>query len=62
MKSSPILVDTVRACETLSVSRTTLWRWVRDGRLAAPLRIGKMLRWRLDELEAHVEKLSEERI
>ena len=29
----------------LRISRTTLWRWVRDGYLPRPLRLGKKTGW-----------------
>lgn len=35
-----------------SVSRNTIWRWTRDGRLPKPVKLGPgCTRWRLSEIE-----------
>lgn len=39
--------------ERYGVSRATVWRWVREGRFPAPLKIGQgCTRWKLSDLEA----------
>lgn len=40
------------------VSRNTIWRWSREGRLPAPIKLGEgTTRWRADEVCAALEKL-----
>lgn len=34
------------------VSRSTIWRWVRNGQLPAPTQIGRRLVWRKDAVNA----------
>ncbi|WP_202962190.1 helix-turn-helix domain-containing protein [Salinisphaera shabanensis] len=37
------------------VSRNTIWRWAREGRLPQPVRLGPgCTRWRLSDVEAFV--------
>lgn len=34
------------------ISRNTVWRWAKEGRLPSPVRIGPgVTRWRLDDVE-----------
>lgn len=41
----------------LSISTTTLWRWVRTGRLPAPICLGpNTVGWREAEIEAWLEQ------
>ena len=44
----------------LGVSKATVWRMVRDGRLPKPLKLGERITaWRLDEVEAAIERAQE---
>lgn len=44
--------------ERYKVSRSTLWRWVREGRLPEPVSIGPAsVRWKLTDLQAFEERL-----
>ena len=45
----------------LGVSTTTLWRYCRDGLVPKPIKLGGSTRWRVDEIEAAIERLSAER-
>ena len=39
--------------ERYSISRSTVWRWTRNGLLPQPIQLSKACtRWRLDEIEA----------
>ena len=43
----------------LPVSRTTIWRWVREGRLPKPFKLGDSVTvWNLDLIEAFIERQS----
>ena len=35
-----------------SIHRVTPWRWVRDGKLPAPIKINGSTRWKLSDIEA----------
>jgi len=35
-----------------SIHRVTPWRWVRDGKLPAPMKINGATRWKLSDIEA----------
>lgn len=37
---------------------STWWRWVKEKKTPAPVRIGGVTRWRISELESHLEVLS----
>ena len=44
------LSDTALA-ERYSVSRNTIWRWSREGKLPTPVKINGSTRWQLKSLE-----------
>lgn len=47
-------------CERYRVSRTTVWRWVKDGRLPGPIAMSPQTRrWRLGELIEFENRLSD---
>lgn len=49
------ILRTHEVLETISVSRSTLWRMVRDERFPPPIRIvGRHIGWRLSEVEAWI--------
>lgn len=50
-----ILITPAEACETLRLSRQTLWRFVRDGRLTA-YRLGAAVRYDAEALEHFISK------
>lgn len=38
-------------CKRYKISRSTLWRWKKDGRIPPPIKIGpKAVRWKLSVL------------
>lgn len=41
-----------KVAERYSVSRTTIWRWVRSNDFPHPVKIAGTTRWRLADLEA----------
>jgi predicted DNA-binding transcriptional regulator AlpA len=60
------LLDVYEACRFLGGSRpinpATLWRSVKAGRYAKPIKIGpQSVRWRRSELQAHIDRMVAER-
>jgi excisionase family DNA binding protein len=45
-----VLLPAERVAEMLQVSTRTLWRLQNAGRLIGPVRLGRSVRWRKDEL------------
>lgn len=51
---TPQFVRDTDLAERYSVSRATIWRWVREGRFPAPVTISPgTTRWSLEAIEAH---------
>ena len=51
MKQQAFLSDKDLAAR-YSIHRVTPWRWVRDGKLPAPIKINGATRWKLSDIEA----------
>ena len=52
MKNQVQVLRPREVCNVLSVSRTTLWRRIRDGSFPAPLRLSdNIVGWRLADVE-----------
>ena len=51
----PLLLTADEASCLYGVSSATWYRWSAAGRVPAPVRIGATVRWRLSELESHLE-------
>lgn len=54
----PLLVDTHVAAKALSISERTLWQLTKDGEIPV-VRIGRSVRYPLDDLRAFVEQRKE---
>lgn len=39
----------------LGCSQTSIWRWVNNGTLPKPIRLGRALRWRVGDIRAFIE-------
>lgn len=50
-----LLIDSKQAARLLKVSPRTLWQMQSTGRMPAPVRIGRAVRWSLDVLKRWVE-------
>ncbi|WP_322003340.1 helix-turn-helix transcriptional regulator [Marinobacter alexandrii] len=51
-KQSPRYVSDKQLSERLEVSRQTIWRWVREGNLPSPIKLGtNCTRWKLSDIE-----------
>ena len=55
---SPLLVSANTGAVLLDISPATFWRRVKDKTLPEPIRIAGVTRWRLDDLKAAVDSLS----
>ena len=51
---SPLVVSAKEAAKMLSVSERHFWAQNSRGRIPRPVRIGRSVRWRVDELKAWV--------
>ncbi len=49
-----MLLSTKQVAEALDVSRRTIYRMRQTGKLPKPVKMGKSLKWRREELEAWV--------
>ena len=49
-----LMIDTKAAAKLLNVCEKTLWTMWNTGRMPAPIRIGRAVRWGYDELRAWV--------
>ena len=57
-KSPAIYVSVRTLADRYSVKPSTIWRWTKAGTFPAPIVLSrKCTRWRVDEIEAHEEKL-----
>jgi predicted DNA-binding transcriptional regulator AlpA len=54
------LLDTPETCRLLGVTRVSLWRLEKQGKLR-PLRIGRGLRYLPAEVQAYIDRLARER-
>ena len=52
MQTEPILLDAKGAAALLAVGKTHLYGLLASGRLPRPVRLGRAVRWRADELRA----------
>ena len=53
-----LLFTDLQVAEILAVSRPTIWRLVREGRLAPPLRAkGRLARWHIEDIQKYVSEV-----
>ena len=50
----PLLLDVAGLTRQLSVSRSALYQWLASGRLPSPVKLGRRVLWRLDEIRQWV--------
>ena len=55
-----LITDTEMA-ETIGCGRSTVWKWVADGILPKPLKIGGMSRWKLSDAYDVIKRAEAER-
>ena len=62
MHESTRLIRASEVCELAALSHATIYRLIKQGLFPKPIKIGQSaVRWRADEIEAHIERLSAER-
>lgn len=54
--TEPLLLPVERVAELLGISKRTVWRKLSAGEIVEPLRIGKSVRWRRQDVESWVEQ------
>lgn len=60
MEGDRQLVGTGKAAAAVGVNPATLWRWERDGHVAAETRtVGGQLRWNIDDLRRQIEAITD---
>lgn len=55
-REEKLLVDVHEVARLLSISTRAVFKWVEQGKLPKPLKIGRCCRWRKSELVAWVER------
>lgn len=55
------LIRDKEAAAALSISQSTFWRRVKDGTISPPIRIGRMVRWRMSDIEGFIQSAVDER-
>lgn len=45
------LISAAEMLPHLPIKRSTLWKWVADGRFVAPVKIGRLTRWRSEDVK-----------
>lgn len=53
--AGPLLIDVQEVARLLTVSPRTVWRWLSQGELPAPVRIGGSVRWRLGDVRRWID-------
>jgi len=54
--ANQLLMSAGQVAEMLNISTRTLWRLKSAGKLPAPIRIGKCVRWRREDLNTWIEE------
>lgn len=58
---NPDLLSAVEVCEMLKISNGTLYRHISAGIVPKPIKIKRLARWRLSEIEKLLDNLTEQR-
>lgn len=58
MNENKILVPAAEAARMLSMGESTFWRKVSERKLPQPVKVAGMTRWRVIDLQQHVEHLA----
>lgn len=55
MNEQKLCVPAAEAAKMLAIGRSTFWAHVKAGLLPAPIRIGGSTRWRVSDLQQHIQ-------
>jgi excisionase family DNA binding protein len=61
MNSVKELLTAREVAERMGVSLRTIWRWTITGELPAPVRRGRIVRWKATDIERYVQDLPVQR-
>lgn len=50
------LLTAKEVCSMLSVCRATITRWISEGRMPTPIKMGRSIRWNLSTIEEWIEQ------
>jgi len=50
--SAPVMIAARDVARLLSVSERTIWQWAADGHLPRPVKIGRVVRWHRQTIDA----------
>lgn len=56
MKPKIDLMTVEEVAQAFSISRKTLYEWIKKGELPPPFKIGRSSRWRVKDIEDHIAK------
>ncbi len=57
--NAPMLLALRELCELLSISRSSIYKWLSEGDFPQPIRIGgRSIRWRVEDIEAWKDSLA----
>lgn len=54
LSAGPLMLDCVEAAALMGVCRATFWKLHSQGRVPLPIRFGRVVRWRRQEIEAWI--------
>lgn len=54
-RSLPCTLGVQELAKILKISKRSVWRYVASGELPQPIRFGRNVRWRLEDVEAWIE-------
>jgi len=55
------LINDAEMAKTIGCARSTIWKWVAEGIIPKPLKIGGMSRWKLSDANAVIAQADAER-
>ena len=52
MSDHRLLIDIREVSRRLGISQRAIWGWAKDGMFPPPLELGRLRRWRLEDIES----------
>ena len=50
-EKGPMLLSVKEVAKMLGIGERTVWAWAAEGRVPEPLQLGRLKRWRLEEIK-----------